>query len=69
MKGQSLTALKLAGITDLNANTTGTKGQAASSDICVVLTGHQAYHADAVTGIYKAKKDKGGSYSAKFKIK
>jgi len=66
MKNQSLSTLTLAGISTLNATTTGTKGQSASTDICVVLTGFQAYHADAVTGTYKAKKDKGGLFAAKF---
>ena len=67
MKGISLTSLMLTGITNLNATTTGTKGQAASTDFCVVLKDVQAYHADAVSGMYKAKKDKGGMFTAKFR--
>jgi large repetitive protein len=68
MKGQSLTALKVANFPVLNVNSTSTKGDAAGVDICVVLTGHQAYEKKSTLGLYKSKLNKGASFSAKFKL-
>ncbi|HYG73552.1 MAG TPA: YDG domain-containing protein, partial [Planctomycetota bacterium] len=67
MKGQALTDLKLGNVPVLNTNSTNSKGDASNVNICVVLTGHQAYRSDAVSGTYKAKKDKNGTFSAKFR--
>jgi len=67
LKNQSLTALTLTGIANLNATTTGKKGQTASANVCVVLKGIQAYREDSISGIYKAKINKSGTFSVKIK--
>jgi hypothetical protein len=64
---QSLANLQLIGIPVLNVNSTNKTGDAASIDICVVLTGVQAYKHDGVSGLYKSKLNKAAMFSAKFK--
>lgn len=69
IKNTNLSLLKLGGITTLNSTSASTKGDAAKVEAHVVLKNHQAYHKLENTGTYKSKKDKGGSFSAKFLVK
>ncbi|HEY3322403.1 MAG TPA: Ig-like domain repeat protein [Planctomycetota bacterium] len=68
IKSASLTALTLSGVASLNATSASTKGDPATIQACVVLKDHQAYHTTGYQGLYKGKKDKGGSYKAQFKV-
>jgi hypothetical protein len=66
MKGQDLSLLTLGGISVLNAATPKT-GAPATADVCVVLVNIQAYHKDAMSGLYKVRVNKSGAFSAKSK--
>jgi hypothetical protein len=68
LKSQVLSTFHLGGITTLNATSTNRKGDPATMDAYVVLKGHQAYAKTGMPGTYKATKDKGGSFKAKFKV-
>jgi hypothetical protein len=67
LKNQSLTNLALLGVPVLNINSANKTGDAAKMNICMVLTGVQAYQQDGVSGLYKARLNKGATFSAKMK--
>ena len=66
LKNQSLGAVELKNISNLNA-TTPPRGTSAAADIDIVLQGHQAYRASDVPGTYRARKDKTASWLGKSK--
>ncbi|HEY3319617.1 MAG TPA: PKD domain-containing protein [Planctomycetota bacterium] len=67
MSKQNLSALGLSGISGLNYNTRATHGDPAGMDTYVTLVGWGQYAKFGVAGTYRAKKDKFGLFSAKYK--
>jgi hypothetical protein len=65
LKNQDLSAIKLTGVSKLNAATVNKTGDAATIHCCVVLTGHGAYHGGQIPGMYKARLGKNASFKGK----
>ena len=61
--------LTLGGISTLNANNTNKAGDPATIDVCVLLTGVQAYVQDGVAGVYKAKKGENRNLRREVEVK